>query len=143
VIEGLFSPMHLLVILVVALLVFGPDKLPEIARQVGKAGREFRRVQTSLNDGMGGVFGQDPTGSASPPPASAEPPSAAAPPPATEPTPPGPSAGGPSVGGQPPPTSILPHRPAEGATPDTDPRGEKAASDDQHAAIAVPDKEQP
>jgi sec-independent protein translocase protein TatA len=132
VIEGLFSPMHLLVILVVALLVFGPDKLPEIARQVGKAGREFRRVQTSLNDGMSGVFGQDPPGPAS----------AAAPAPATEPTPPGPSAGGPPVGGQSAPGSILPHRPAEGATPDTGSRGEKAATD-EHPAIAVPDKEQP
>jgi sec-independent protein translocase protein TatA len=42
------GPAEILVILVVALLVFGPDKMPEIARQVGKGVREFRRVQQHL-----------------------------------------------------------------------------------------------
>lgn len=44
------GPAEILVILVVALLVFGPQKLPEIGRQVGKAARELRRMQTSLRD---------------------------------------------------------------------------------------------
>lgn len=44
------GPAEILVILVVALLVFGPQKLPEIGRQVGKATRELRRMQTSLSD---------------------------------------------------------------------------------------------
>ncbi len=44
------GPAEILVILVVALLVFGPQKLPDIARQVGKATRELRRMQTSLSD---------------------------------------------------------------------------------------------
>lgn len=35
---------EILVILVVALIVLGPSKLPEAARQVGKAMAEFRRV---------------------------------------------------------------------------------------------------
>ena len=35
---------ELLVILVVALLVFGPNRLPELARQAGKAMGEVRRV---------------------------------------------------------------------------------------------------
>ena len=35
---------EILVILLVALLVLGPTKLPEAARQVGKAVAEFRRV---------------------------------------------------------------------------------------------------
>src|SRR5258708_31924201 len=98
--------MHLLVILVVVLVVFGPDKLPEIARHVGKAGREVRRVQTSVNDEVRGVFGQDPLGLASQTPAPSALPSAAAPPPAAEPTPRGSWAGGPSVGGRPSSVSI-------------------------------------
>ncbi len=33
--EGLFQPMHLLVILLIALLIFGPKKLPEIGQGIG------------------------------------------------------------------------------------------------------------
>lgn len=39
---------ELLVILVVALIVLGPAKLPEIARSLGKALGEFRRVSTDV-----------------------------------------------------------------------------------------------
>lgn len=39
----LFQPMHLLVVLVVALFVFGPRKLPELGRSIGKSINEFRR----------------------------------------------------------------------------------------------------
>ncbi len=39
--EGL-SPVHLIVILVVALLILGPGKLPETGAALGKAFREFR-----------------------------------------------------------------------------------------------------
>jgi sec-independent protein translocase protein TatA len=42
------GPAEILVILVIALLVFGPDKMPDIARQVGRGFREFRRVQDHL-----------------------------------------------------------------------------------------------
>jgi TatA/E family protein of Tat protein translocase len=35
---------ELLVIMVLALLVFGPDKLPELGRRLGRAMREFRRA---------------------------------------------------------------------------------------------------
>ena len=42
------GPAEILVVLVIALLVFGPDKLPEIGRQVGKGFREFQRVQQHL-----------------------------------------------------------------------------------------------
>ena len=34
---------ELLVIMVLALLIFGPDKLPELGRRLGRAMREFRR----------------------------------------------------------------------------------------------------
>jgi sec-independent protein translocase protein TatA len=43
------GPAEILVILVVALLVFGPNKMPEIARQVGKGMRELKRVQEHLS----------------------------------------------------------------------------------------------
>jgi len=41
-IEGLFQPMHLLMILGIALLIFGPRKLPELGRGLGDAIRQFK-----------------------------------------------------------------------------------------------------
>ena len=38
-----------IVILVVGLIVFGPSKLPEIGRALGKALREFRKAQAALS----------------------------------------------------------------------------------------------
>ena len=40
-IEGLFQPMHLLVIFGIALLVFGPKKLPELGKGIGEGIRGF------------------------------------------------------------------------------------------------------
>lgn len=40
--EGLFQPMHLLVILFIALLVFGPKKLPELGKGLGEGIRSFK-----------------------------------------------------------------------------------------------------
>jgi len=40
--EGLFQPMHLLVIFVIALLVFGPKRLPELGKGLGEAIRGFK-----------------------------------------------------------------------------------------------------
>jgi sec-independent protein translocase protein TatA len=41
-IEGLFQPMHLLVVLGVALLMFGPKKLPELGKGIGAGIRDFK-----------------------------------------------------------------------------------------------------
>jgi sec-independent protein translocase protein TatB len=41
---------ELIIIFLVALIVLGPKKLPEIARTLAKVLREFRRVLTSLED---------------------------------------------------------------------------------------------
>jgi TatA/E family protein of Tat protein translocase len=41
---------ELLVILAIALLVFGPKRLPELARSLGKGLAEFRRASTELRD---------------------------------------------------------------------------------------------
>lgn len=35
---------ELIIILVIALLIFGPNKLPEVARALGKAAREFKKA---------------------------------------------------------------------------------------------------
>jgi sec-independent protein translocase protein TatA len=43
---GLIGFPELILILVVALLLFGPDKIPEIARSLGKAAGEFKKAQT-------------------------------------------------------------------------------------------------
>lgn len=41
-IEGLLTPQHLLIILAVALFVFGPKKLPELGQGLGKGIRSFK-----------------------------------------------------------------------------------------------------
>lgn len=46
--EGLMQPMHLLVILVIVLIIFGPGKLPQIGEGLGKSIREFKKA---LSDG--------------------------------------------------------------------------------------------
>jgi sec-independent protein translocase protein TatA len=45
--EGLFQPMHLLVIFGVALLVFGPKKLPELGKGIGEGIRGFKAAMKS------------------------------------------------------------------------------------------------
>jgi sec-independent protein translocase protein TatA len=40
--EGIFQPTHLLVILFIALMVFGPKKLPELGKGLGDGIRSFK-----------------------------------------------------------------------------------------------------
>ena len=40
--EGLYQPMHLLVIFAIALLVFGPKKLPELGKGLGEGIRALK-----------------------------------------------------------------------------------------------------
>jgi sec-independent protein translocase protein TatA len=42
--EGLFQPMHLLIIFGIALLVFGPKKLPELGKGIGDGIRGFKNA---------------------------------------------------------------------------------------------------
>jgi TatA/E family protein of Tat protein translocase len=44
------GPPELLVILLIALIVVGPQKLPELSRSIGRGLREFRRVQDEVKD---------------------------------------------------------------------------------------------
>src|ERR1700719_238678 len=52
--EGLFQPMHLVVIFFIALLVFGPKKLPELGKGLGEGIR-------ALKEGMKDTPAQAPT----------------------------------------------------------------------------------
>jgi sec-independent protein translocase protein TatA len=45
--EGLFAPMHLLVIFAIALLIFGPKKLPELGKGLGEG---FRALKNGMKD---------------------------------------------------------------------------------------------
>ena len=47
---GNFGMGELLVVLVIALIVLGPKRLPEVARSIGKGVREFRTAVTFDND---------------------------------------------------------------------------------------------
>jgi sec-independent protein translocase protein TatB len=48
--------MEVIIILVAGLLILGPKRLPEAARQVGKAMSELRRVSTGLQTEMRDAF---------------------------------------------------------------------------------------
>lgn len=51
---------EILVILVLVLLLFGPDKLPDLARQLGRGVRELNRVKSNLTDHFN-LMGDDDT----------------------------------------------------------------------------------
>jgi sec-independent protein translocase protein TatA len=42
--RGLFQPMHLIIILAIALIVVGPGKLPELGKALGNALRDFKKA---------------------------------------------------------------------------------------------------
>jgi sec-independent protein translocase protein TatA len=62
-IEGLFQPMHLMVIVGIVLLVFGPKKLPELGKGLGDGIRGFKAAmsgeekaaETTRTDGVNKV----------------------------------------------------------------------------------------
>ncbi|SFG58496.1 sec-independent protein translocase protein TatA [Desulfotomaculum arcticum] len=45
--SGIFQPTHLVLILVVVLIIFGPGKLPDVGKAMGNSLREFRRATSS------------------------------------------------------------------------------------------------
>jgi sec-independent protein translocase protein TatA len=47
---GALQPMHLIVVLVIILLIFGPGKLPELGRAVGDGMRELKRATSGDAD---------------------------------------------------------------------------------------------
>ena len=44
------GPQELIIILIIALVVVGPQRLPELGRTIGKALREFRKIQDDVKD---------------------------------------------------------------------------------------------
>lgn len=46
---GLFRPLHLLLIFIVVLILFGPGNLPRIGKVIGKGLRELKRIMSSDN----------------------------------------------------------------------------------------------
>jgi TatA/E family protein of Tat protein translocase len=54
------GPMELIVILLLALIVFGPQRLPEIGRTVGKGLREFQRATRDIRGEIEGALKEEP-----------------------------------------------------------------------------------
>ncbi len=48
--NGLLQPTHLIIILVIVLIIFGPRRLPEIGGAVGKSIREFRKSTKDMTN---------------------------------------------------------------------------------------------
>jgi sec-independent protein translocase protein TatA len=48
--EGLFQPMHLMIIAGIALLVFGPKKLPELGKGIGEGIRGFKSAMAGKEE---------------------------------------------------------------------------------------------
>ncbi|MDA8090287.1 MAG: twin-arginine translocase TatA/TatE family subunit [Nitrospiraceae bacterium] len=42
--DGLLQPVHLIIVLVIVLLIFGPGKLPQIGAGLGKSIRDFKKA---------------------------------------------------------------------------------------------------
>ena len=73
----ILQPTHLLFVLVVALLVLGPKRLPEVARTLGKGIRDFRgAISGDSDDEHRSFLGQDNSAPAPAPPAAHEEPAA-------------------------------------------------------------------
>jgi sec-independent protein translocase protein TatA len=48
--EGLFQPLHMLVVFGIALLVFGPKKLPELGKGLGESIRGFKSAMSAKDE---------------------------------------------------------------------------------------------
>ena len=48
--SGLENPIHLLVILVIVLIFFGPKRLPDLGRSLGRGMKEFRESVSGRHD---------------------------------------------------------------------------------------------
>jgi sec-independent protein translocase protein TatA len=47
---GNIGPLEIVIVLIIALVVFGPKRLPELGRSLGKGIREFRGSVTGADD---------------------------------------------------------------------------------------------
>lgn len=58
---GSIGPAEILVVLVVALIVLGPNRLPDAARSLGKAMAELRRVTSGVQSEVRDAFAEPPS----------------------------------------------------------------------------------
>lgn len=63
----IIQPTHLLLILVVALLVLGPKRLPEVGRSLGRGLRDFRSGLQGVQEEARGMFSDSPDEPSLPP----------------------------------------------------------------------------
>jgi len=61
---GPFGATELIIILVLALIIFGPGKLPDVGRAIGKSLREFKRASSGIEDDGNGAGGSAKSGDA-------------------------------------------------------------------------------
>jgi len=54
------GPQELLIVLIIALVVVGPQRLPELGRTIGRALREFRKIQDDVKDTLKFDLNADP-----------------------------------------------------------------------------------
>ncbi len=60
------GPFEIILVLIVALVVLGPNRLPEVARQVGRAVTELRRISSGFQAELRDALNEPVSGS--PPP---------------------------------------------------------------------------
>jgi sec-independent protein translocase protein TatA len=48
--EGLFQPMHLIVVLAIVMIIFGPGKLPALGEGLGKSIKEFKKAMSEMDE---------------------------------------------------------------------------------------------
>jgi TatA/E family protein of Tat protein translocase len=48
--EGLLQPTHLIIILVICLVVFGPGRLGDVGRELGRGVRTFKKSMSEIDD---------------------------------------------------------------------------------------------
>ena len=61
------GPLEIAVVLLIALLVFGPNRLPELAKQVGGALRELKKIQQNIRADLHDMMKDESDGAAPPP----------------------------------------------------------------------------
>ena len=59
--RGLLQPTHLFFILLIVLVIFGPGRLPELGRSLGKGIREFKDALSGRADAKADKAGNDGT----------------------------------------------------------------------------------
>lgn len=56
---GLFAPSHLILVLIIALIIFGPGKLPQVGSALGNAIREFKMAAKDPGEADSGEGGKE------------------------------------------------------------------------------------